>query len=98
MKFYRENFRNNANFIAKRCNNIGITVGEIIIIPDLEKVIISTIINFSKKYQYVFVTGGIGPTRDITAQSVAIAFNRRLIVNKTAKNLLVIITAKERKI
>ena len=80
----------NANFIAKRCNDIGIIVSEIRTIPDLEKVIIRVIINSSKKYKHVFVTGGIGPTHDdITAQSVAAAFKRKLIINKAAKDLLV---------
>ncbi|GIS17490.1 MAG: hypothetical protein CM15mP118_3690 [Alphaproteobacteria bacterium] len=43
----------------------------------------------SKKYQNVFVTGGIGPTHDdITAKSVASAFKKKLVLNKIAKNLL----------
>ena len=79
----------NANFIAKRCSDIGIVLDEIRIIPDIQEVIKKVIINASKNHKNVFVTGGIGPTHDdITAQSVAKAFNRRLIVNRVAKNLL----------
>ena len=53
----------------------GITVNEVRIIPDIEKTIVENILNLSKKFNYVFTTGGIGPTHDdITAQSIARAF------------------------
>ena len=53
----------------------GISVQEVRIIPDVEKIIISNVKNLSKKFNYVFTTGGIGPTHDdITAKSIARAF------------------------
>ncbi len=80
----------NANFIAKRCSKIGILLEEVIIIPDVEKKIIKSVKDLSKKYNNVFVTGGIGPTHDdITAKSIATAFKKKLILNKQAKNLLI---------
>ena len=79
----------NANFIAGRCSQIGIRIDEIRIIPDKVKIIKKIIIESSKKYKNVFVTGGIGPTHDdITALSVALAFKKKLIINKKAKRLL----------
>ena len=79
----------NSNFIAERCSKIGISIDEIRVIPDRVKVIKKTIIEASKKYKNVFVTGGIGPTHDdITALSVAIAFKKKLVINKKAKQLL----------
>ena len=79
----------NSNFIANRCSMIGISIDEIRIIPDKVKIIKKTIIEASKKYKNVFVTGGIGPTHDdITALSIALAFKRKLVINKKAKNLL----------
>ena len=79
----------NANFIAKRCSDIGIVLDEIRIIPDIQEVIKKVIINASNSHKNVFVTGGIGPTHDdITALSIAKAFNRELILNKKAKILL----------
>ena len=54
------------------------------------KIIIKSVKDLSKKFRNVFVTGGIGPTHDdITAKSVAIAFKKKLILNKQAKNLLI---------
>ena len=79
----------NANFIAKRCSNIGIVLDEIRIIPDIQEIIKKVIIKTSNSHKNVFVTGGIGPTHDdITALSIAKAFKRKLILNKKAKILL----------
>jgi molybdopterin-biosynthesis enzyme MoeA-like protein len=60
----------NVAFIAHWLNSkCGISVEEVKIIPDVEKTIINNILLLSKKFNYVFTTGGIGPTHDdITAQ------------------------------
>ena len=61
-----------SNWLNLKC---GISVLEVRIIPDVEKVIVKTIRSLSKNFNYVFTTGGIGPTHDdITAQSIAKAF------------------------
>ena len=66
----------NIAFISNWLNlNCGISVLEVRIIPDVEKNIIKNIRFLSKKFNYVFTTGGIGPTHDdITALSIAKAF------------------------
>ena len=52
----------NIAFISNWLNlNCGITVSEVRIIPDVEKIIIDNIRTLSKKFNYVFTTGGIGP-------------------------------------
>ncbi len=79
----------NSNFICKHCEGMGIKVKEIIIIPDYKKRIIKIVKKFSKEYNHVFVTGGIGPTHDdITAEAIATAFKRELRLNLKAKRLL----------
>ena len=79
----------NIKFISERCNNIGIRLREVRIIEDIKKIIINNIRSLSKNFDYVFTTGGIGPTHDdITSASVAEAFDRSLVINKSAKNLL----------
>ncbi len=66
----------NISFIANWLNSkCGISLKEVRIIPDKEKVIINNVSEMSKKFNYVFTTGGIGPTHDdITAQSISKAF------------------------
>ena len=80
----------NIAFISKWLNtNCGITVSEVRIIPDVEKIIIKNIRSLSKLFNYVFTTGGIGPTHDdITAQSIAKAFKIKYGFHKKAYILL----------
>ena len=79
----------NVNFIAKRLGDIGITLAEVRIIPDVESMIIEAIQALSARYDQVFTTGGIGATHDdITAASVAKAFNRQLHTDAEAVKIL----------
>ena len=67
----------------------GISVNEVRIVPDLEKVIIKNILALSKKFSYVFTTGGIGPTHDdITAKSISKAFKVKYEYHKEAFKIL----------
>jgi molybdopterin-biosynthesis enzyme MoeA-like protein len=60
------------------------------IVPDLEEEIISAVNELRQRFDYVFTTGGIGPTHDdITAESVARAFGLKLEINKEAYEILV---------
>ena len=54
----------------------GIQLSEVRIVPDIESAIIDAINALRKSYDYVFTTGGIGPTHDdITSDCVAKAFS-----------------------
>ena len=76
----------NVNFISNWLNSkCGISVKEVRIIPDEEKIIVNNILHLSKKFNYVFTTGGIGPTHDdITAQSISKAFKVKYEYHKEA--------------
>ncbi len=80
----------NIAFISNWLNlNCGISVLEVRIIPDVEKIIIKNIRVLSKEFNYVFTTGGIGPTHDdITAQSIARAFRIKYGYHKQAYKIL----------
>ena len=79
----------NTGTLANWLNSIGVKVNEVRVIPDEEKIIIETLNILRKIYNYVFTTGGIGPTHDdITAQSVSKAFNRKYEIHKEAFKLL----------
>ncbi len=75
-----------SNWLNLKC---GITVDEVRIIPDKEKTIVENILHLSKKFNYVFTTGGIGPTHDdITAQSISKAFKVKYEHHKEAYMIL----------
>jgi len=80
----------NLNFLAKNLSEIGIVLKEVRVIGDYEVEIISTIRELKNKYNYIFTSGGIGPTHDdITSISVAKAFDQPLILNDIAKKILI---------
>jgi len=79
----------NTSTLANWLNSIGVKVNEVRVIPDEEKIIVDTLNLLRKTYNYVFTTGGIGPTHDdITAQSVSKAFNRKYEIHKEAFKIL----------
>ena len=70
-------------------NSIGVKVNEVRVIPDDEKTIIDTLNILRKENNYVFTTGGIGPTHDdITASSVSKAFNLKYEIHEQAFKIL----------
>ncbi|HEY8332683.1 MAG TPA: molybdopterin-binding protein [Tardiphaga sp.] len=65
----------NIGFIAEYLTNIGIDLKEVRVVSDDEPDIIAALDALRHRYNYVFTTGGIGPTHDdITADAVAKAF------------------------
>jgi len=79
----------NTSTLSIWLNSLGIKVHEVRTIPDIEKIIINTVNELRNKYDYVFTTGGIGPTHDdITASSVSKAFNLKYGPHKEAMAIL----------
>ena len=75
-----------SNWLNTKC---GITVREVRIIPDVQKTIVDNILLLSKKFNYIFTTGGIGPTHDdITAQSISKAFKVKYEYHPEAYEIL----------
>jgi len=79
----------NTSTISTWLNSLGIEVKEVRVIPDDEKIIIGTVNELRKKFNYIFTTGGIGPTHDdITAESISNAFNLEYGFHKEAFSIL----------
>jgi molybdenum cofactor synthesis domain-containing protein len=79
----------NLAFLARGLDEVGIRLREARVIPDDAGVIVACVNEVRRAFDYVFTTGGIGPTHDdITAQCVADAFGVALIVHPEAKRLL----------
>ena len=74
----------NSVSIAKKLNNIGITIAEKLSIGDSKEAIISTLQRAMQNSEVVIITGGLGPTKDdITKHTLAQMFNSQLIYNDT---------------
>ena len=79
----------NTGTLATWLNSLGVQVSEVRVIPDEQEKIIDTVNELRKKYDYIFTTGGIGPTHDdITAKSVAEAFNLKYEIHKEGFKIL----------
>ena len=79
----------NTSTLATWLNSLGVKVKEVKIIPDDEQIIINTVNQYRKTYDYVFTTGGIGPTHDdITAESISKAFDIEYGFHKEAYSIL----------
>lgn len=75
--------------IAKWLEPLGVQVGEARIIADNAVIISETVKAFSDRFDYVFTTGGIGPTHDdITADSIAAAFGLGISEREDAIGML----------
>ena len=79
----------NVNFLATGLGEVGIRLSEVRVVPDDESEIIEAVNFLRQKFNYVFTSGGIGPTHDdITAQSIAKAFGDQLVKNPEAVDAL----------
>ena len=79
----------NVQFIGESLANMGIVLAEARVIRDDHQTIIAAVRDYSHKYDYVFTTGGIGPTHDdITAAAVAAAFATDLEIHPAAAELI----------
>ena len=79
----------NVNYVANKLVECGIILSEVRIITDVENAIITTIRDLCDQFDYIFTSGGIGPTHDdITATSVAKAFGVEVEENAEARALL----------
>ena len=79
----------NTQYIGETMGAHGVPLSEVRVVPDVEDKIIDTVNEMRKAYDYVFTTGGIGPTHDdITAATVAKAFDVPFGRNEDAYQIL----------
>ncbi len=79
----------NINYVANTLNPKGISLVEVRIIPDVEETVVRTIHDLRDQVDYIFTSGGIGPTHDdITAECVAKSHGVALERNEEAYKIL----------
>jgi molybdenum cofactor synthesis domain-containing protein len=79
----------NTGTIAEHLTGIGIRLKEVRVIADDESEIIAAVNALRSRYDYVFTTGGLGPTHDdITADSIGKAFGVSIGIDPRAEKVL----------
>jgi molybdenum cofactor synthesis domain-containing protein len=79
----------NLKTIAEFLAPLGVEVRDARVIPDVHDTIVATVNELRKAHDYVFTTGGIGPTHDdITADAAAAAFGRTIDVRADSVAIL----------
>jgi molybdenum cofactor synthesis domain-containing protein len=79
----------NSGFIADTLTDMGIDLEEVRVVADRKQAIIEAVRALSGSYDYVFTTGGIGPTHDdITADAMAEAFDVSIDIDPRARAIL----------
>jgi molybdenum cofactor synthesis domain-containing protein len=69
----------NSPYLVRELRGLGVDVRKISVIPDERDLISREVLEFSNSYDYVFTTGGVGPTHDdLTMDGIAGAFGRRM--------------------
>ena len=70
----------NLNHIARSLGEWGIQVREARVVPDVEPHVVNSVNEMRATFDYVFTTGGIGPTHDdVTLTAIAGAFRVKLV-------------------
>lgn len=79
----------NLAHIATTLNEVGVRLMEVRVIPDIEGEIVDAVNTLRRKFDYIFTTGGIGPTHDdITAECVSKAFGLKWVEHPEARRRL----------
>lgn len=79
----------NMHYLAGQLTERGIDLKEVRVVADDAEVITATTRALSETYDYLFTSGGIGPTHDdITADCIAAAFDTHIDVRADARDLL----------
>ena len=79
----------NSFYLASELRTLGVDVRRISVIPDEVDVIGREAFQFSSRYDYVFTSGGVGPTHDdVTMAGIADGFGIELSENSVIKKFL----------
>ena len=79
----------NAAYLLRELRVLGVDVKKVSVIPDEIDVIATEVLTFSRQFDIVFTSGGVGPTHDdVTIEGIAKAFGRRVIRHPELEELL----------
>jgi molybdenum cofactor synthesis domain-containing protein len=65
----------NSHYLAKELRALGVELRRVVVIPDEIELIGREVADFSREFDFVFTTGGVGPTHgDVTMAGIARGF------------------------
>lgn len=70
----------NSSFLASELRGLGVSLIRISVIPDDVDLIGKETVKFAEAYDYVFTSGGVGPTHDdVTMEGIACGFHVKIV-------------------
>jgi len=79
----------NSYFLSRELRALGIDLKRVSVIPDEIETIGKEAVQFSKSYDYVFTSGGVGPTHDdVTIAAIARGFGVSIVRNEKIRDIL----------
>ncbi|CAG7837215.1 unnamed protein product [Allacma fusca] len=79
----------NSHYLAKKLYSLGVRLKRVSVIGDFREEIAQEVKTFSEQFDFVFTTGGIGPTHDdVTYAGVAMAFNEQVTRNEKMMTMI----------
>lgn len=72
----------NSHFLCRELRSLGVEVQRISVIPDEVELIAREVTSFSRQFDYVFTTGGVGPTHDdVTMAGIARGMGVKVVLH-----------------
>jgi len=79
----------NSPYLVHELRALGVQVQRITIIPDDARIIAEEVRDFADRYDFVFTTGGVGPTHDdVSITAIAAAFGRGVVRHPLLEDVL----------
>src|SRR5215471_15814392 len=79
----------NARYLVRELRALGVAVGRIEVVPDVEDDIAASVRALAARFDIVFTSGGVGPTHDdVTLPAVAAAFSMEIVRHPELERLL----------
>jgi molybdenum cofactor synthesis domain-containing protein len=79
----------NAAYLLCELRLLGVDVKKVVVIPDDVDVIAMEVATFARQFDFVFTSGGVGPTHDdVTMTGIARAFRRQVVRHPELESLL----------
>src|SRR3990172_8880575 len=70
----------NSSFLARELRELGVSLRQVVVIPDEVDVIAKVVAAYQPAFEVVFASGGVGPTHDdVTIAGVAKGLGRRVV-------------------